>query len=153
MKGYRLSIIRHGRTIANDKGIYIGKTDYPLSETGRSELLDKLDEFIYPKVERVYSSPLKRCTETAEILFPHKELLLVDDLRELDFGEFEGKSVEELINREEYKHWLKGGIDNAPPNGESLSELSLRSFKALEEIVVDMMREDITHCAVITHSE
>lgn len=152
MKGYRLSIIRHGRTIANDKGIYIGKTDYPLLETGRSELLDKLDEFIYPKVERVYSSPLKRCTETAEILFPHKELLLVDDLRELDFGEFEGKSVEELINREEYKHWLKEGIDNAPPNGESLSELSLRSFKALEEIVMDMMREDITHCAVITHS-
>lgn len=152
MKGYRLSLIRHGRTIANDKGIYIGKTDYSLSDDGKAELVDKLDEFTYPKVQRVYSSPLKRCTETAEIIFPHREMLLVDDLRELDFGDFEEKSVDELINREDYKQWLKGGIDNSAPNGESLSELSLRSFKALEEIVMDMMREDLTHCAVVTHS-
>ena len=69
MKGYRLYIMRHGRTEANEKGIYIGKTDYPLSAAGRNELLDKLDEFDYPGVERVYTSPLKRCTETAEIIF------------------------------------------------------------------------------------
>ena len=79
-------------------------------------------------------------------------MLLVDDLRELDFGDFEEKSIDELINREDYKQWLKGGIDNSPPHGESLSELSLRSFKALEEVVMDMMREDLSHCAVITHS-
>lgn len=152
MKAYRLSIIRHGRTDANDNGVYIGKTDWPLSKTGVRELQDKLDELTYPKVQRVYSSPLKRCIQTADVIFPHKELLTVDDLRELDFGDFEGKTVDELINRDDYKSWLRGGIDNCAPNGESLAELSLRSFKALEEIIMDMMREDLTNCAVITHS-
>ncbi len=120
MRGYRIHLIRHGKTEANEKGIYIGNTDFPLSEEGRRELADKLDEFEYPRVQRVYSSPLKRCLETAEILFEKCETIAVHDLRELDFGEFEGKSVEELINRDDYKEWLKGGIDNCPPGGESI---------------------------------
>ena len=65
MKGYRISVIRHGRTAANDKGIYIGRTDFPLSDKGAAELAGKMDEFQYPNVARVYSSPLRRCTETA----------------------------------------------------------------------------------------
>ena len=44
MKGYRISIIRHGMTEANEKGIYIGKTDLPLSSKGASELAAKMDE-------------------------------------------------------------------------------------------------------------
>lgn len=152
MTGYRLSIFRHGRTEANDKGIYIGKTDYSLSETGRQELIEKTDEFIYPKVQRVYSSPLKRCIETSEILFPEREMITVNDLRELDFGDFEGKSVDELINREDYKKWLKGGVENTPPNGESIQDMTLRIFTALNQIILNMMSEDFTHCAVITHS-
>ena len=38
MKGYRISILRHGKTAANEDGIYIGKTDFPLSEAGKEEL-------------------------------------------------------------------------------------------------------------------
>ena len=57
MEGYRISFIRHGRTVANDKGIYIGRTDYPLSRKGASELYSKMDEYEYPHVARVYSSP------------------------------------------------------------------------------------------------
>ena len=74
MKGYRISVIRHGRTAANDKGIYIGRTDFPLSDKGAAELAGKMDEFRYPNVARVYSSPLRRCTETAEILFPDVQI-------------------------------------------------------------------------------
>ena len=54
MKGYRIYLIRHGKTAANEKGIYIGSTDYPLSENGKTELVNKLDEFEYPRVERIY---------------------------------------------------------------------------------------------------
>ncbi|MBQ8724820.1 MAG: histidine phosphatase family protein, partial [Oscillospiraceae bacterium] len=57
MKGYHLSLIRHGRTEANDNGIYIGRTDYPLSEKGIAELYSKMDEYVYPGVAKVYSSP------------------------------------------------------------------------------------------------
>ncbi len=149
MTGYRLSIFRHGRTIANDTGIYIGKTDYPLSENGKKELIEKTDEFIYPKVQRVYSSPLKRCLETSDILFPEREVIAVNDLRELDFGDFEGKCVDELINRNDYKEWLKGGT---APNGESIQDMTVRVFNALNQIILNMMSEDFTHCAIITHS-
>ena len=96
MKGYRISVLRHGMTEANEKGVYIGSTDLPLSDKGAAELAAKTDEYDYPRVHRVYSSPLRRCTETAEILFPDTELCTVDDLRELNFGEFENKSIDEL---------------------------------------------------------
>ena len=46
VRGYRIHLIRHGKTEANEKGIYIGNTDFPLSEEGRRELTDKLDEYI-----------------------------------------------------------------------------------------------------------
>lgn len=152
MKGYRISLIRHGQTAANEKGIYIGRTDYPLSEKGRSELAAKLDEFEYPKVQRVYSSPLRRCMETAEILFPYRELLTVPDLQEMDFGDFEGKDVSALIDREDYKQWLKGGLKARPPKGESMEEVCVRTYKALHEIIMDMMNEGITHSGVVTHA-
>ena len=151
MKGYRLSILRHGMTEANEKGVYIGRTDTPLSSKGAAELASKMDELDYPTVHRVYSSPLKRCTETAEILFPYTQLCTVDDLKELDLGQFENKSVDELIARDDYKQWLKGGKEARPPHGESLEELTARTYKALHEIIMDMMNDGLTHCAVITH--
>lgn len=91
MKGYRISVIRHGMTAANENGIYIGRTDYPLSNKGAAELAGKTDEFVYPNVARVYSSPLRRCMETADILFPGVPVQTVDNLIEMDFGKFEGK--------------------------------------------------------------
>ncbi len=124
MKGYRISIIRHGMTEANEKGIYIGSTDMPLSAKGASELASKMDEFDYPSVHKVYTSPLCRCRETAE----------------------------ELINRDDYKTWLRGGSSTKPPNGESLEEMTARTFSALHNIIIDMMNNGLTHCAIITHS-
>lgn len=151
MKGYRISVIRHGITEANEKGIYIGSTDTPLSTKGSAELCAKLDKFDYPSVHRIYTSPLKRCIETAEILFPCTEMCIVEDIKELDLGKFENKSVDELIDTEEYKAWLKGGKDARPPNGESLEEMTARTYKALHEIITDMMNDGITHSAMVTH--
>ena len=47
MKGYRISILRHGLTEANENGVYIGKTDLPLSDAGREALQDKYDQRKY----------------------------------------------------------------------------------------------------------
>lgn len=153
MKGYHLSLYRHGQTKANEEGIYIGSTDFPLSDKGAVELSGKMDLYEYPRVQRVYSSPLRRCTETAEILFPDVPLYLAEDLRELNFGKFEGKSALELIGQEDYRTWLKGGSpDIRPPEGESVEELCIRSYRALYRILMDMMEHDLSHCAVITHA-
>ena len=153
MKGYRLSLIRHGFTEANETGMYIGcNTDLPLSKKGKDTLLNLMDEYRYPRVERVYTSPLLRCRQTCEILFPDRQVIAMDDLKELNFGDFDGKTVDQLIDRDDYKQWLKGGIDNAPPNGESIQELVVRSYNALTRIIVNMMDEEFSHCAIVTHS-
>lgn len=151
MKGYRIKFIRHGITDANLNGYYIGKTDLPLCSKGADELMGKLCEHDYGSVQRVYSSPLKRCTETSGILFPETQVVTVEALREMDFGDFEKKSAESLMNTPEYKEFLKGGLDNPPPNGESMREVVTRCLEALEFIVSDMMREGLTNCAAITH--
>ena len=152
MKGYRISVIRHGVTEANENGIYIGKTDLPLSAKGAADLAAKMDEFDYPSVHRVYTSPLLRCRETADILFPETEIVPVDDFLELDLGEFEGKTVDELIKRDDYKAWLKGGKDVRPPKGESLEEMTARTYTGLHNVIMDMMESGLTHCALITHA-
>ena len=152
MHGYRMSVFRHGRTAANEQGIYIGSTDYALTDKGRAALCGKRDLYEYPRVQRVYSSPLCRCTETAEILFPETPMHIEENLRELNFGEFDGKSVDELIHREDYKTWLRGGSpDVRPPGGESTEELIIRSYRALHKILLEMMAEDLDHVALITH--
>lgn len=151
MKGYRISVIRHGMTEANEKGIYIGKTDLPLSAKGAADLAAKMDEFDYPSVHRVYTSPLLRCRETADIIFPETEIVPVDDFRELDMGEFDGKSVDELVGRADYRAWLKGGRDSRPPKGESLEEMTARTYIGLHSIIMDMMESGLTRSALITH--
>lgn len=154
MRGYRISVLRHGLTEANDRAIYLGsRTDYSLSTKGMAQLVDKMEQFQYPKVQRVYSSPMKRCVETAEILFPYRELQTVENMTELDFGEFDGKSVQELIDREDYKAWLQGNTpDKRAPGGESMEEFLVRLYKGMHEIIMDMMNEQLSHCALITHS-
>lgn len=152
MKSYHISLIRHGQTKANDEGKYIGTTDFPLSDKGRVELYDLLDTYVYPKVERVYSSPLERCTETAEILFPDTEMVIAEDFSELHFGRFEGKTADELIDDPEYRAWLKGGMDAKPPEGESVSELCVRTYRGLQRILLEMMQEDFRHVAIVTHA-
>lgn len=156
MKTYRIFLIRHGKTNGNLYGKYIGVTDLPLCMEGAEELaalrLHHPDGKEYPEVHHVYASPLTRCLQSAQILYPGKEVQPVQGLCEYDFGEFEGKSADELIQRDDYKLWLRGGADSRPPEGESMGEFTERCVRGLEEVLLDMMRRDITRCAVVTHA-
>ena len=77
----KLWLVRHGMTEGNSHQRYIGVTDEPLCEEGR-KLLEK---FTYPAVQALFVSPLKRCRETASILFPKGEQRIVPLLAECDF--------------------------------------------------------------------
>lgn len=151
MKGYRIAFIRHGMTEANEDGRYIGTTDLPLSELGSKELFNKLETLDYPNVQKVYTSPLKRCKQTASILFPNCYTVEMNELREMDFGAFENKKTEDLMETDEYKEFIKGGLDNPPPQGESIREVVTRCYEAIKIIISDMMYEGMTSAAVITH--
>lgn len=152
MKSYRIKIIRHGMTEANTDGRYIGITDVPLSAEGVKQLYDKADRLEYGSVQKVYVSPLKRCRQTADILFHDAFTVELGLLAEMDFGDFENKTVEELKDDPAYAQWIRGGLDNPPPNGESARDVVNRCFEALNIIISDMMYEGFTSAAIVTHS-
>ena len=82
-------LIRHGKTEANEKHLYCGSTDLPLSETGRAELQD----FCYDiKNVRFLTSDMKRTNETLRILFGDVPYEVDPRFREVDFGIFEMNS-------------------------------------------------------------
>ena len=83
----KIWLIRHGMTEGNRHQRYIGVTDEPLCEEGR-KLLGK---FTYPKPQAVFVSPLKRCLETAAILFDDPKVRIIDQLAECNFGELKIK--------------------------------------------------------------
>ncbi len=151
MKNYRINLIRHGLTQANVEGRYVGHTDYELCTEGISELVNMSHEYVYPNVERVYSSPMLRCIQTAEILYPEHKLFVVDDLKEMNFGDFEGFTHEELCRREDFNSWMDNSYENAPPNGESGVDFSARLVQALRGIFREMMEEKIFETAIIAH--
>lgn len=126
-------LIRHGYTKGNLEKRYIGMTDEPLAKEGRETLLGKS----FPQMEAVFVSPLLRCRETAEILFPREKYKSISELSEMNFGEFEGKNYMDLQGDDRYQCWIDSGGTIAFPNGESRDEFierTLRGFrKALEE--------------------
>mgnify|MGYP000755091817 FL=1 len=68
MLTYKIHLLRHGLTRANLEGRYIGRTDLPLCPEGRAQLEKLRDTCEYPWAERVYTSPLLRARQTAELL-------------------------------------------------------------------------------------
>ena len=151
MRTLKIHLIRHGATDANYKGQYIGcKTDIPLSPEGLSELRLLKENMEYPEIEAVYSSPLLRCRQTAAVLYPEKTVISVNNLREYDFGIFEGKTASELEGNPYFKPWAAGKI-SAPPEGEENSEFIKRICLGLNEIVLDMLEKDLHETAVIMH--
>lgn len=152
MKNYYLYLIRHGITQGNLDGRYIGQTDLALCPEGRRRIETLLADGIYPEVGKVYSSPLARCLETAETIYPDQKLMIVDEISEMNFGDFEGKTQRQLRDLREYADWLRGGEDAAPPNGEKFGDFTVRCIEGLDVIFSDMMSRDVTRAACVTHA-
>ncbi|MBQ6266043.1 MAG: histidine phosphatase family protein [Clostridia bacterium] len=151
MKAYNIYLIRHGMIKENSQGKYIGHTDVDLSDEGRAELEQLSENSVYPWVDAVISSPLKRCLQTAGILYPAKEALAIDGLSECNFGEFEGKTAEELKDNDTFVRWLAGDSDAVPEFGESSDRFSARVCLAFEKIVDGILRAGTENTAIITH--
>lgn len=142
-----LWLIRHGMTEGNKFGRYIGVTDEPLCQEG----IQALEGLKYPDVQKVFSSPMKRCLQTAEILFPEKEPELLLELAECNFGLFENKNYKELDGCKEYQAWIDSNGTLPFPGGESREEFRARSLAGLEKVVYICSVNHISRAAVVTH--
>ena len=149
MRTYRIYFIRHGLTDANFEGKYIGVTDISLSESGADELDAIRAKGELPETGLLFSSPLKRCLETCEILFPETAPHIIDELQEFDFGDFENKTVYELEGDPKYVEWTAG---RAPaPNGEDSKAFTERIVLGLNKMVRIMMESEIFEATAVMH--
>ena len=98
----KIAMIRHGKTYGNTLGRYIGVTDEPLCEEGKKEL----EQRTMDTVELLFVSPLKRCLETADILYPYAKQVKIPEFAECNFGEFENKNYQELKDNPKYQEWI-----------------------------------------------
>ena len=143
----KVSIIRHGMTEANEKRLYCGRTDVPLGEHGRLSLAALKETVAYPSAEIYISSGLSRADESLRILYDREPDSIIEEFMEMDFGDFEMKSYDELKDKPEYQRWT-GDIDNVScPHGESKVDFNSRVMIGLTKLS-DMK---VGSAVVITH--
>ena len=163
--------IRHGQTAGNAQRRYVGRTDEGL--TGEAKLVlqkkQKLLQDLCVKLEvqktgeetigqagaflpdLVYCSPMLRCRETAELLFPGQAITVQEGLQETDFGDFEYKNYEELKNEPTYQAWIDSGGQMTVPNGESGADFRERCWRAYECCIREAREKKAQRIAIVCH--
>ena len=140
-----ITFIRHGKTAGNLTNCYIGVTDEPLIIEGEDEIRKR----IYPEADVVFSSPLLRCIETAGLIYPNQKPVVIDELRETNFGRFEGKNYKDLSNDIDYQRWIDSGGDLPFPDGESKAEATKRTIEGFEKVLE--LSKSYYNVSVIAH--
>ncbi len=140
MSTTRLILVRHGETIANREYRYIGSRDDKLSTLGQTQAEQLAEALSILPVTAIYSSPLQRAYSTAlPIAARHSlEVQTVDDLREGNFGAWEGLSRAEVQARspedaQHFRDWEKN-MALAPPEGESFEAMRERVCVCVERL-------------------
>ena len=133
-----LLLIRHGETLWNAGKIFRGRADIPLNETGKRQAV-LLGEYLKDEtIDAVYTSPLSRAEETAaRIAGPHQmKAVAVSDLTDMDFGEWQGKELDEISQKYKdlYRDWLNIPEQAAIPGGESFARITGRITRFMEEV-------------------
>lgn len=139
----RLLLARHGQTEWNSVFRYQGKTDVPLNLEGKRQAARLAARICAWEPEALFTTPLARAHETAEIvreglLMREKPpLTVLDDLSEIDFGDWEGKTFQEIeaAYGEQYRAWRQDPSRVTPPGGETFPEILERVGRAYEKIL------------------
>jgi len=149
-----LFLIRHGKTEAVEKHIYCGWTDLPLSEDGRREIEKYVSEGIYDRdVDIIFTSGMKRCNETMSLIFGERDYTSVSDIMEMNFGDFELHSYDELKTDPDYVRWIEDETGTVPcRGGESSGEFYDRCYRGFMSILSDLSaQKDGVKAAVVAH--
>jgi len=143
-----LLLIRHAVTEWNRSGRLLGHSDLPLSAEGEAQARALGARFAGEDV-LVYTSPLKRAYQTAQIAFPRRELRQDARLKELNFGRFEGRTLEQNRALESWRTWYQDPFKRRAPNGESYEELRGRAVAWFEALPDAPCTVAVTHSGTI----
>lgn len=133
-----LFIIRHGATKGNTENRYVGTTDEGLLAGSRGALKEKRKYMRLPETKQVYVSPMRRCVETAQILFPNNRYIAVEEFCECNFGEFEYLNYKELNGNPSYLEFIDSRGMSGFPNGESREAFQKRCIEGFLKIMPDI---------------
>lgn len=139
-----ITLIRHFMTQGNIERRYIGTTDEPL-------LPGQPVRRRYPAAGAVAVSPLRRCMETAERIYPDVKKYVCRELRECDFGMFENKNYEELKDHPDYQRWLDSGGKIPFPEGEGMDAFCERCVKGFCNMTGRFIEEGCRTAAFVVH--
>ncbi len=140
-------LVRHGATEWSVTGQHTGRTDLPLTEDGVAQALASgplIEELLEGREPVVYTSPLERAARTAELALPHRTAETLDVLMEFDYGDYEGLTSTQIMERDPEWDLFSSGC----PGGESIMQVSARcdAFVAkVERIAVGRAVVAFTH--------
>ena len=146
----KLILIRHGSTDWNVKQRYCGFVDIALNRKGKTQSRRLYRRLKDETVHKVYASDRKRAVETAGIVFKGYDIERIPDLREMNFGIFEGLTYKQIKKKfpGSYKKWIDNPFETVIPSGESLTILKKRVVKALKRIILRHSNQTV---AVVCH--
>ena len=147
----RIWLVRHGEP-AGVRGRCYGKLDIGLSEAGRVQMERTAARLQSEELDAIYTSPRVRTEESARALAALHERECRQDarLREIDFGDFEGLTYDEISVRypDLYRQWMESPTEVQFPNGESFAAMRVRVLASFEAI---RARHEGRTVAIVTH--
>jgi broad specificity phosphatase PhoE len=146
----RLILIRHGSTEWNLRHRYCGDKDVGLNAKGREQARRLRDRLRQERIDKVYCSDRSRALATCRIIFKDKRPQVFRQLREINFGVFEGLTHKEILQRYAYayKRWLKDPFRHPIPQGERLKDFQERIISVFKKLVLKNKDRQI---AVVSH--
>lgn len=146
----KLILIRHGDTDYTLNKRYCGQRNTPLNKRGIAQAKRLRKKLKGLRIDKVYSSDLKRAYQTAEIVFKGKRIVKRRGLREIDFGRFCGLSFQEStkLYPAVYNLWMNNPIDAKIPEGESVKTFAKRVLKTFKKIFKQNRKKVV---AIVSH--
>jgi alpha-ribazole phosphatase len=144
MSEKEIYLLRHGDT--GRQGCYIGSTDVPLSATGRQQVCDTARTLRQKNINKIFCSPMLRCRQTCEQLGLETPCQMNELLKEVDFGQWEGKSFAEIAadDAEAVTAWTTDPANFCFPGGEALVNFHNRVLA-----IMKMLDEDSSNCILL----
>ncbi|MFI3169501.1 MAG: histidine phosphatase family protein [Faecalibacterium sp.] len=130
--------VRHFKTLGNTQKRYIGRTDEALFQPE----LQLAPQGLPAQPDAIFVSPMLRCLQTKALLYPTQSHTVIDDLRELDFGVFEGLTYADLQDNPAYRNFIDGLA--SPPQGEESTAFRSRCAAAFGRIMQDITMQSHT---------
>ncbi len=143
-------LIRHAQTAENGQKRFCGWTDVPVCPDGLTAAA-AARALLPMQPKTVFITPLQRTRQTAEVLFPDAALVTVEGIKEMHFGDFEGRTHQELQSTAAYTTWMASNGYGACPNGEDVKQFTLRVAEAFSKLVDDALNSNEPGLTVVAH--